>query len=62
MGRQHRGVRSPNRQMRRRLWAEAHHDREKDEVVALNNYPGLDVERGEVLLAPGYVNPSLLNR
>lgn len=52
---------SPIAKERSRMWAEAFIDREKAETVAQGaDYPHLGIARGEVLTAPGYVNPSLL--
>ena len=43
----------------KRVFHEAYYDREKAEVVALNSYPLLKIEQGDVLKAPAYLHPSL---
>jgi hypothetical protein len=43
----------------KRVFCEAFHDREKAEIVALNSYPLLNIEKGEVLKNPTYLHPSL---
>ena len=41
--------------------ANAHRDRERAEVVALENYPKAGIDRGDVLMqAKSYVHPKLL--
>ena len=42
-----------------RLFCEALRDRERAELVALRDYAFLGVERGDVILAPRYVHPSI---
>ncbi|MHC1586302.1 MAG: hypothetical protein ACXQTV_02005 [Candidatus Hecatellaceae archaeon] len=42
-----------------RALREAFRDREKAELVAVGNYVFLNIERGEVLASPGYLNPSI---
>ena len=47
------------RRMVRKVFYEAYFDRDKAEFVALNNYPILNIEQGDVLKTPIYIHPSL---
>jgi len=59
----HRGRRSSRGEERRRLWVEAHFDSLKDEVVATETYPLLDIRQGEVLRQGfRYLHPALERR
>ena len=48
------------KQLTKKVFKEAFLDREKAEFVALNDYPDLNIFRGEVLRNPTYIHPSLL--
>ncbi|MCX8176519.1 MAG: hypothetical protein N3E48_04740 [Candidatus Bathyarchaeota archaeon] len=45
---------------RQRVFYWAFYDRERAELVALKDCQFLDVKRGDVLLAPRYVHPALV--
>jgi len=45
--------------MVRKVFYEAYFDRDKAEFVALNSYPILNIEQGDVLKNPIYIHPSL---
>ena len=47
------------KQLVKRVFKEAFLDREKAEFIALNDYPSLNIFRGEVLCNPTYLHPSL---
>lgn len=46
---------------RRKILREAFYDRLKAELVALKDYFLTNVKRGEVILAPRYVNPCMVD-